>query len=58
MSSIAKIIKQEEKFKSKNELVKFAKYLGINANMKNSYNQILRKVSSHIYTNREFYNKK
>lgn len=58
MSSIAKIIKQEEKFKSKNELVKFAKYLGINVNMKNSYNQILRKVSSHIYTNREFYNKK
>ena len=58
MSSIAKIIKQEEKFKSKNELVKFAKYLGINANMKNSYNQILRKVSSHIYTNREHYNKK
>lgn len=58
ISSVAKIIKGEELFKSKNELVKFARYLGLNVNMKNSYNQLLRKVSSHIYSNRENYNKK
>lgn len=58
LSSVAKIIRSEEIFKSKNELVKFARYLGINVNMKNSYNQILRKVSSHIYSNKQSYNKK
>ncbi|MGL6107632.1 hypothetical protein [Romboutsia sp.] len=58
ISSVAKIIKGEEAFKSKNELVKFARHLGINVNIKNSYNQILRKVSSHIYSNRDTYNKK
>lgn len=58
ISSIAKTIRQEEIFKSKNELVKFARHLGINANMKNSYNQILRKVSSHIYSNRNNYSRK
>lgn len=58
ISSVAKTIKGEELFKSKNELVKFARYLGLNVNMKNSYNQLLRKVSSHIYSNRETYNKK
>lgn len=58
ISSIAKTIRQEEIFKSKNELVKFARHLGINANMKSSYNQILRKVSSHIYSNRNNYSRK
>ena len=58
ISSIARSIKGEELFKSKNELVKFAKHLGINVNMKNSYNQILRKVSNHIYSNRNSYIKR
>lgn len=58
LSAVAKIIKSEETFKTKNELVKFARHLGINVNMKNSYNQILRKVSSHIYSNRQVYSKK
>lgn len=58
ISSVAKSIKKEEIFKSKSELVKFARYLGINVNMKTSYNQILRKVSSHIYNNRDLYAKK
>ncbi|HSQ89218.1 hypothetical protein [Romboutsia sp.] len=58
ISSIARTIKSEEVFKSKNELVKFARYLGINANMKNSYNQTLRKLSTHIYSNRNEYSKK
>ena len=58
VSSIAKIIKSEEVFKSKNELVKFARYLGINANMKGSYNQILRRVATHIYSNKNEYSKK
>ena len=58
ISSVAKTIKSEEIFKSKNELVKFARYLGINVNMKNSYNQMLRKVSTHIYSNRNEYSKK
>ena len=58
ISSVAKIIRNEETFKSKNELVKFAKHLGINVNMKNSYNQILRKVSNHIFSNKERYAQK
>ncbi|WP_042275739.1 hypothetical protein [Faecalimicrobium dakarense] len=58
ISSVARSIKGEELFKSKNELVKFAKHLGINVNMKSSYNQILRKVSNHIYSNRNSYSKR
>lgn len=58
ISAIAKTIKSEETFKSKNELVKFAKYLGINVNTKNSYNQVLRKVSKHIYSNKNEYSQK
>ncbi len=58
ISSIARTIKSEETFKSKNELVKFAKYLGINVNTKNSYNQVLRKVSTHIYSNKGEYSQK
>ena len=58
MSSIARTIKKEELFKSKNELVKFARYLGLNVNMKASYNQILKKVAGHIYNNRDSYAKK
>ena len=58
ISSVAKTIKSEEIFKSKNELVKFARYLGINVNIKNSYNQMLRKVSTYIYSNRNEYSKK
>ncbi|MGL5346064.1 MAG: hypothetical protein ACRDA3_01825 [Peptostreptococcaceae bacterium] len=58
ISSISKVIRSEETFKSKNELVKFAKHLGLNVNMKNSYNQILRKVCNHIYSNREGYTRK
>ncbi|MEG2787713.1 MAG: hypothetical protein RR942_07825 [Romboutsia sp.] len=58
LSLVAKTIKAEALFKSKNELVKFAKYLGININMKSSYNQILRKTSSYIYSNRNIYDKK
>ena len=58
ISLVAKTIKSEEMLKSKNELVKFARYLGINVNMKSSYNQMLRKVSTHIYSNRNEYSKK
>ena len=58
VSSVARVIKKEELFKSKNELVKFARYLGIKANMKNSYNQILRKTSNYIYSNKEEYSRK
>lgn len=56
--AIAKIIKREDIFKSKNELVKFARYLDINVNLKNSYSQILKKISKHIYINRNIYSKK
>ncbi|WP_122640257.1 hypothetical protein [Romboutsia sp. Marseille-P6047] len=56
--SVAKVIKKEEIFKSKNELLKFARYLGLNLNMKQSYGQILKKVSRHIYSNRNLYSKK
>jgi len=58
MVSVAKIIRNQEIFKSKGELIKFANYLGISVNKKNSYNQILKKVSKHIYGNRGSYSKK
>ena len=56
--SVAKIIRSQELFKSKGELIKFANYLGVKVNKKNSYRQILKKVSKHIYTNRGSYSKK
>lgn len=58
MVSVSKIIKNQELFKSKSELIKFAKYLGITVNNKNSYTQILKKISKHIYGNRSLYSKK
>ncbi|WP_296647173.1 hypothetical protein [Romboutsia sp. 13368] len=58
ITSIAKVIKSEELFKSKNELIKFAKYLGINFNAKNSYNQILKVICNYIYSNRKIYSEK
>lgn len=56
--SVAKVIKSEELFKSKNELIKFAKYLEININGKSSYTQILKRISNYIYSNRKEYSKK
>lgn len=58
MVSVAKILRSQELFKSKGELIKFANYLGVKVNKKNSYSQILKKVSKHIYTNRGSYSKK
>ncbi|MCR1824414.1 hypothetical protein [Terrisporobacter muris] len=58
MVSVAKILRSQELFKSKGELIKFANYLGVKVNKKNSYSQILKKVSKHIYTNRCSYSKK
>ncbi len=58
LSAIAKYIKSEEALKTKNELIKFARYLGLNINIKNSYNQILRKVANHIYSNKSIYSNK
>ena len=58
MVSVAKVIRSQELFKSKGEIIKFANYLGLNVNKKSSYNQILKKVSKHIYDNRSRYSKK
>ena len=58
IQSVARVIKSEELFKSKNELVKFAKYLGINVNVKSSYTQALKRISNYIYSNRKEYSKK
>ena len=58
ISDISKVIKGEELFKSKSELIKFAKYLGININVKQSYKLLLKKVSNNIYENKDYYNKK
>lgn len=56
--SIGKIIRSQEMFKSKGELIKFANYLGVRVNRKHSYNQILKTVSRYIYDNRKSYSKK
>lgn len=58
MVSVAKVIRNQGLFKSKEELIKFADYLGVSVNHKSSYNQILKKVSKHIYSNRGSYSKK
>lgn len=56
--SIAKIIRNQELFKKKMELIKFANYLDISVNKKSSYSQILKKISKYIYNNRDLYSKK
>ena len=56
--SVARVIKSEELFKSKNELLKFAKYLDININGKSSYTQILKRISNYIYYNRKEYSQR
>ena len=58
VQSVARVIKSEELFKSKNELVKFARYLGINVNTKSSYTQTLKRISNYIYLNRKEYSEK
>ena len=58
ISLIMKIIRNEYIFKDKNELIKFARYLGLNVNIKHSYNQILRKIANHIYLNKNIYSNK
>ena len=58
IQSVAKVIKSEELFKSKNELFKFAKYLGINVHAKSSYTQTLKRISNYIYSNRKEYSEK
>lgn len=58
VQSVAKVIKSEELFKSKNELIKFAKYLGINVHTKSSYTQTLKRISNYIYSNKKEYSEK
>ena len=58
ITAVARIIKSEELFKSKNELIKFANYLGINVNAKKSYTQTLKMISNYIYLNRKEYSEK
>lgn len=58
VQSVAKVIKSEDLFKSKHELIKFAKYLGVNINIKSSYTQTLKRISSYIYLNRKEYSEK
>ena len=58
VQSVARVIKSEELIKSKNELVKFARYLGINVNAKSSYTQTLKRISNYIYLNRKEYSEK
>ena len=58
IQSVAKVIKSDGLLKSKNELIKFAKYLGIDINIKGSYIQILKRISNYIYLNRKEYSKR
>ena len=58
VQSVARVIKSEELIKSKNELIKFARYLGINVNAKSSYTQTLKRISNYIYLNRKEYSEK
>lgn len=56
--AVGKVIRSQELLKSKQELMKFAKFLGLSVNSKSSYSQLLKRVSKHIYNNRNTYSKK
>lgn len=58
INEIAKMIRNEDIFKTKGELVKFARYLNLEVSQKQSYKLLLKKVSTHIYNNRSKYNEK
>lgn len=58
VNNIGKLIKSEELFKSKNEIIKLAKYLELEIKNKQSYKVILKKIASHIYINKTYYDKK
>lgn len=58
LMSVTKLIRNQPMFKSKGELIKFANYLGLSVNSKASYGQILKRVSKHIYNNRNSYSKR
>lgn len=58
INDIGKLIKSEELFKSKNELIKLAKYLKLEIKTKQSYRIILKKITNHIYINKDYYDKK
>lgn len=49
-NEIAKIIRAEELFRTKGELIKFAKYLNLEVNQKQSYKVILKKnINTYIW---------
>ena len=56
--SIGKLIKNQELFKSKQQIYNFARYLNLNVNKKLSYNQMLKIISKYIYDNRDLYSSK
>ena len=58
INEIIKIIKGEELFKSKAELIRFGRYLGMKVNSKQSYKVLLKKLSTKIYEDKDYYNKK
>lgn len=58
LNEIGKIIRSEELFRSKVELLKFARYLNIEVSPKQSYKVLFKKVATHIYDNRSRYSKK
>lgn len=58
INEVAKLIRSEEILKTKVELLKFAKYLNIEVNPKQSYKLVLKKISNHIYNNKSRYSKK
>lgn len=58
ITEVGKIIKSEELFKSKAELIKFARYLNLGINNKQSYKLIIKKLANHIYLNKDEYNQR
>lgn len=58
INDINKLIKSEQLFKSKLELIRFAKFLGIKVSSRQSYKMLLRNISNNIYENKNYYNEK
>ncbi|MBS5787632.1 MAG: hypothetical protein KIC98_06950 [Clostridioides difficile] len=57
-TAIAKTLKRENLFRTKKELFEFSKSIGVEVHGKLSYSNLMRRVSNHIYLNKNFYSDK
>jgi len=57
-TAIIKTLKRENLFRTKKELFEFSKSIGVEVHGKLSYSNLMRRVSNHIFLNKNFYSDK